>query len=380
MKKIIVAFFIILAVIALGTTSTVATEVNTVDNEEDSLEKQKEQYKISDFINQSKKYSDEIDLSQIFNDGLTGRFDNNKLIRLLLKLLGDNFKRSLLTISGIIIIIIINSLLRAISENLGNSSVSEMAYYIQYILIITLIMKNFSDIINSVKIAVQELTGFASILIPLLSTLVIATGNFTTSSLIEPILISMVTFISNFITNIVMPVILVSTALGIISKLSEQVRIEKLSKFLNKYSIWILTTVLGIFIGISALESGLTNNVDNVTKRAGKSVISVAVPIVGGIIGNAIDTVIGYTNIIKNATGLLGIFVILTICLKPIINLATLTIVYNLGSALCEPIADKKVVELIEQMSNTFKTMLAVMFTITIMVVVGIALVIKITS
>lgn len=380
MKKYIVVNFFILITLVIIPIKVKATEMNVIDNDELSIEKQKEQYGISRFINNSQKYTDEIDLGQIFNEGLSGNFNNNRLIKLLFKLMGDELKQSLLTVSGIIIIIIINSILRAISENLGNESVSKIAYYIQYILIVTLIMKNFSEVIGRVKIAIEDLTGFASILIPSMTTLIIATGNITTSGLLEPILITMVTFISNFFTNILIPTILVATALGIISKISDSISIEKLSKFLNKYSIWVLTTVLGIFIGISALESGLTNNLDIVTKKAGKSVISTAVPVVGGIIGSAIDIVIGYTNIIKNATGIVGIFVILAICLKPIINLAILTLVYNLGSAICEPIADKKVVELIELMSNTFKTMLAIMFTITTMVVIGIALVIKITS
>ena len=103
-------------------------------------------------------------------------------------------------------------------------------------------------------------------------------------------------------------------------------------------------------------------------------------PVVGNILGDAIETLAGYSNIIKNATGVVGIVVILSICLKPIINLAMFTIVYYLAASLCEPVADGKVVEIIEQMAETFKVMLAVMFTITTMIIVGLAIVMKITS
>ena len=380
MKKVLLIILIAIINLSISQAPSMAIQTNEVDNFTTSLEEQEKEYGISEFIEQSKKYSEEFDLSQIFSDGLTGNFNNNLIIKVIFKLLGDNFKQSILTVSAIIIVIIINSILKAISENLGNKSVSKMAYYIQYILIVTLLMKNFSDIIGGIKVAIQDLASFSTTLIPLMTTLIIATGNLTTSSLIEPILLSMVTFISNFITNIVIPLVLVATSFGIISKLSDEVRVEKLSKFINKGSLWVLTTVLGIFIGIASLESGLTSNVDNVTKKAGKSVVSVAVPVVGGILGDAIDTIVGYTNIIKNAAGIVGIFVILSICLKPIMNLLTLTAVYKLGSALCEPVADKKVVELIDVMANTFKTMLGVMFAITIMIVIGVALVIKMTS
>ena len=77
---------------------------------------------------------------------------------------------------------------------------------------------------------------------------------------------------------------------------------------------------------------------------------------------------------------LFGIFVIAFICLKPILNLTALTIVYYLGAALCEPIADKKIVKIIEQMGSTFKVFLAIMFTITAMLIVGIAIVMRISN
>lgn len=382
MKKNMIIIIIIIYLSSLS--KTFATTNSTIEESEINtnvlIEEQENYYGISSFLNESKKYAEDLEIQSIFKDGLTGKFDNNKLINLLISKFGDNLKQSILTISGIIIIIILNSLLKSISENLGNESVATIAYYVQYILIVTLILSNFSNSIQEIKISIQNLSAFSYVLIPLMTTLIIATGNITTSSLIEPILLSIISFISTFITNVLIPLIMVATALGIISKISDQVQVGRISKFLNKSSIWILTTVLGLFVGIATLEGGLTSNVDNITKKAGKSVISAAVPVVGRIIGDAIDTIIGYTNVIKNATGLVGIFVILGICLKPIINLSTLTIVYSIGSALCEPIADKKIVELIEQMGRTYKTMLAIMFSITIMIVIGVALVIKITS
>lgn len=382
MKKNIILLVIIIYISSFS--KSFATTNATIEEAEINtnvlMEDQQNQYGIDSFLNESKKYAEELEIESVFKNGLTGKFDNNKIINLLVSKFGDNLKQSILTISGIIIVVIINSLLKSISENLGNKSVAQIAYYVQYILIVTLIMTNFSSSIEEIKISIQNLAEFSYILIPLMTTLIIATGNLTTSSLIEPILLSLISFISTFITNVLIPLILVATTLGIISKISNQVQVGRISKFLNKSSIWILTTALGIFVGIAALEGGLTSNVDNITKKAGRSVISAAVPVVGRIIGDAIDTIIGYTNVIKNATGLVGIFVIIGICLKPIINLSTLTIVYSLGSALCEPIADKKIVELIEQMGKTYKTMLAIMFSITIMIVIGVALVIRITS
>ena len=350
------------------------------ENEEDLVESQAKQYNIGDFLASAKEYTEDFDAEELFNSAVKGNLDNSKILKYITNILGDNLKDALNMIAGIIVVIIIHSILRTISENLGNEEVAKIAYFVQYVLIVTLVMTNFSKVIADIKVAISDLTSFSNTLIPLLTTLMIATGNAVTSNMIEPILLLVITFIGNFITNVLIPIILVSTALGIVSKISDYTQVEKLSKFLKKGSLWVLTTVLTLFMSMATLEGGITSGLDGMTLKAGKSLVSNAIPVVGGILGDAIDTVLGYSNIIKNAVGIVGIFVIICICIKPILNLTALTITYYLGAALCEPIADKKIVSLIEQMGGTFKAFLAIMFTITAMLIVGIAIVMRISN
>lgn len=348
-------------------------------SEEQILKEQEEKYGISDFLNKSSEYLEEIDLNDFFKTSLTGKFDNNKLLKLISKLFSKNLKSALLTLSGIIIIVVIGSILKAISENLGNETISKISYYVQYILIVTLIMTNFSNAIVEVKNAINDLSSFAKLLIPLLTTLMIASGNIVSSGMLEPILLLVITFISSFITNVVIPIILIATALNIISKISDHVQVGKLSKIMKSGTIWVLTTVLSFFISIASLEGNLTSSLDGFTKKTGKSIVSAVVPVVGKILGDAIDTISGYSNIIKNGTGIVGILVVLGICLKPMINLLAFAITYYLGGALIEPIADKKIVELFDVMGGTFKVLLGIVATVSVMLIIGLAIVIRIS-
>ncbi len=86
------------------------------------------------------------------------------------------------------------------------------------------------------------------------------------------------------------------------------------------------------------------------------------------------------SNILKNAVGIVGVVVIIGICVGPIIKLVTLMGVYYLGSAVCQPIADEKIVKLLGQIGDTFKLLLAIIFSISAMLIVGVTLVIKISN
>ena len=78
--------------------------------------------------------------------------------------------------------------------------------------------------------------------------------------------------------------------------------------------------------------------------------------------------------------GIVGVVVVLGICLIPIIRVAVLTISYHLTTAFCEVIADEKIVKVLEQMSSSFKILLATLFSISTMLIIGITLVIKISN
>ena len=68
---------------------------------------------------------------------------------------------------------------------------------------------------------------------------------------------------------------------------------------------------------------------------------------------------------------------IIGIVILPIIKLAILMGIYYLGAALCQPIADGKIVSLLDQMGDTFKTFLAILCSISVMLIIGITIVIK---
>jgi len=77
---------------------------------------------------------------------------------------------------------------------------------------------------------------------------------------------------------------------------------------------------------------------------------------------------------------LFGIFVVLSICIMPIIKLSIMSISFNLVAALSEVIADKKIVSILEQMGDTFKVLLGMVSAISVMLIIGLTLVIKITN
>lgn len=277
-------------------------------------------------------------------------------------------------------IVVIHGILKSISDGLGNKGVSQVAYYVQYIMIVALVMTSFAEIISMVRQSIQNLVSFINLLIPILITLMITTGCITSAGILEPIILFMVTIIGNFIVNVVIPIVLVSTALGIISQISDKIQIDKLAKFMKSSTIWALGVILTLFVGVTSLEGNLSSSVDGVTAKTTKAAVSNFIPVIGKILGDAVDTVLGCSIILKNALGVVGVIIIIGICIVPILKLATLMTMYYLGSALCQPIADGKIIKLLAHMGDTFKLLLAVLCSVSVMLIIGVTLIVKISN
>ena len=307
--------------------------------------------------------------------------NNNFIHKFIINILGKEVKNTINIIGVILSIIIISSILENISNSLDNkSNVSQITFYIIYLILVTIVVKNFAQIINIVKSSINNLIGFSNSLIPLLITLMITTGNITSAGMLEPIILFMITFIGNFINNFLIPISLISLSLNIISNISDKVKIDKLSKYINSSIVWILGIILTLFIGITSLEGSITNGVDALTVKTTKAAVSNFIPIVGKILGDAVDTVMSCSNILKNAVGMVGVVVIISICIIPIIKLVIIMVSYYLLEAICQTIADEKIVKLLGKIGDTFKFLLAIMSSISIMLIIGVTLVIKISN
>lgn len=375
---------IIFTLIIILTINTYSKASQNEENVEETIKEQQETFGINSFIENAKEYTGEffedINISNILNSAVSGDVDNSTIYQKILNLFGNELKTGIKTLLSILIIIIIHSILKSISENLENDTISTIIYYVQYIAIVTIIMSNFTDIVQMVKETANNLVGFMNCLVPILLSLMIYTGSITTSSILEPIILFMINFIGNLIETIFIPLTLIIAVICIVSKISDKVQIEKLAKFMKSSMVWVLGIILTIFVGVLSIEGTLSSSVDGITAKTAKAVVSSAVPVVGKILGDAVDTVLGSGIILKNAVGLVGVIIIIGICIMPIIKLAILTIAYKLLSAITEPIADKKIVGLIDQMADIFKIFLAVLCAISVMLIIGTALVLKISN
>ena len=74
------------------------------------------------------------------------------------------------------------------------------------------------------------------------------------------------------------------------------------------------------------------------------------------------------------------LIIIVGICILPILKLTVLTFLYKLVSSISEVIADAKIVKLLDQIADIFKILLAILVSISFMVIIGTTLLVKMSN
>ena len=306
-----------------------------------------------------------------FEFSITGML--NRVVRYLLSEIFLNI--------DILIKIVILAIICAILKNLQNTflseSVGELAFFVCYIVIVSVLMISFSSAMKMCVSIIDSMVSFMHAIIPLLITLLISAGNFSSAGVFQPILIMLVEVGATVIKNFFIPLIFLVTVLNIVNNISDKVQLTKLSGFLKQICTWGLGFILTVFIAVVSIQGSMGAVVDGVTSKTAKFAIGTFIPVVGKYLADAADTVVGCTLVIKNASGLIAMIGIIMICIAPLIKILALIVLYRLACAFVEPISDKKITSCLSDMASSLTYILgitaavAVMFLLTITVVIS---------
>lgn len=291
------------------------------------------------------------------------------------------FLKEIIMNLGLLGKIIVLSVFCAFLQNLNgafeNESISKLAYNICYILIIILSIKSFQIAMDLGISTIDSMVSFMQSLLPTLMALLVSVGGFASSAVFQPIIFVSISFIATIIKNVIVPFLYFSVVLAILDNISDKVHISKLSSLFKQVSIALLGILMTVFIGIITIQGVASSSLDGVTAQTAKFALDSFVPVIGGFLSNAFDTVISCSMLIKNGVSIAALVIIVILCSIPLIKMLSIIIIYKISCALIQPVIDNEIVQCLNEMGNTLFLMFAcltgvgIMFFIAITVIMG---------
>ncbi|MBU3102899.1 stage III sporulation protein AE [Clostridium gasigenes] len=268
---------------------------------------------------------------------------------------------------SIVIIAIICSLLKNLQASFSNESISNIAFYACYCMLIVILSKSFLVSLTIATDVITKISDFMSALLPILVIMLGSAGGFTQAATMDPIILGATLIIPRIYLNVIIPLILMSFVLQFANNMSSEHKIDNLCKLLKQITLWLQGIILTVFIGLLTVRGITSSTIDAVTLKTAKFAIDNFIPIVGKSFSDAIAAVAGYSLIIKNAISSIGLIVIILLMLYPVLKLILLALVYKLSAALIEPISDKRITSSINAAGESLILIMSCVLSVSLM-------------
>ncbi len=312
---------------------------------------------------------DDVQIKEIYSDLING---NGVKYDFILDKIANNLvsqiKTSVKSVSTLLVIIIILAVVSSLELD-KNSDVIRITRLIVLVCVSSILLKNYIEIVNIFNNVVNTMSLSLQTVSTFLMGILVASGKITSIGIVQPILL----FISNFICvvtkYIVIPFFTISIVINIVSRISENIKLDSFSSMFRKMSLYIFSTCIAIFVLVLSMETSVTKSIDNMYFKTTQNIISNAVPVVGKFLSDSLNTVLGATELIGKVGGIVSIISVLLIVGIPVIKILVIVFLYKILIAFSEPInTDDNIIKFIEGFEKVYKDMLGILVGVMVLV------------
>ncbi len=335
--------------------------------------------KINNFISEiNRELNEDIpiltyeNIRQISKNGISWEKILQKVMSMLFKEITTNVH----LMGKLLFLAVLCAIMQNLQTSFDSSAISMLAYSVCYIFLTVIALTAFYHALTAARVAVSNMVGFMQALLPLLITLLAGVGAITSATLFSPLMLFCVSSISIIVKDIVMPLLYLTAVLECVNYISGKYRLTNLSGFFKQSGMVMLGLLMVMFVGIISIQGVAGSISDGLTLRAAKYATSTFIPILGGMFADTVELVMGASLILKNAVGVFGVIVIMSICAIPLIKLMSLVIIMKATGSLVQPMGDEKMAKCLDGMGNTLLLIFSCVLTTALMFFVAITMIV----
>ncbi|WP_243524321.1 stage III sporulation protein AE [Bacillus pseudomycoides] len=248
----------------------------------------------------------------------------------------------------LIMLTIFSALLQSLQSAFSKSSVSKIADAVVYMVLIIFALNSFYVVMTYARETIQTMVDFILALLPILLALIATGGGVVSVSFFHPVIIFLMNTSGLLMNYIVLPLLLLATILSIVSTMSDQYKVTKLSKLLQNVSVGIIGIFLTIFLGVLSVQGTATAVADGIAVKTAKFVTGNFIPVVGRMFTEAADTVISASGLLKNTVGIIGLVILCLIVAFPAIQIFCIAFIYKFAAAVLQPVGGGAIIKCLD--------------------------------
>lgn len=258
----------------------------------------------------------------------------------------------------------------------GLSPQFEIAIYVAVLSIGALIASNVWQSIESSTSAVKACSAFMLAFVPVFASVLALSGKAVTAPTMSALLLGvseMVSFISSFV---VLPLMGGYLALSIGSSVSPLLKNSGIVESVKKLSIWIMSLLGTLFVGVLGIQTAVNSAADSVTLRTAKFILGTSVPVAGAALSEAVSTISASMGLLRSSIGIYGVVAVAAILIPIVIEIILWRVALMIDLSLAELFSLANVTGILKAVDSMFSVLLGVVLTVGGMFIISLSVII----
>ncbi len=220
--------------------------------------------------------------------------------------------------------------------------------------ILALAMTDVNSLAAMGRETMEQMEQFSKALLPTMTAAAVASGSVSGAVVRQTATMLFSDVLLTLMNRLLLPMIYLYTAVcaGYAAVGNEGLR--KIAGLIKWGVTTLLTTVLTVYVTWLTAASAIAGTADAMTAKTASFAISGMVPVVGGILASATETVVAGAGLLKNAVGVFGLLATLAFCLLPFLHLGVHYLIYKVTAALSATLSGGRIAGLIGDIGTAF--------------------------
>lgn len=274
-------------------------------------------------------------------------------------------------IMGVVMLV---ALINSVKSSLGSSSLTAVLNSVATLTVSIILIQPVCQTIEYSTTIIKLSADFMLIFIPVMAGIMLTMGQSLQAAGSYTMVMGAGTAVSQISNNILVPLLNTFLGISVVSGISQRVNLNGFCELINKVLKWVLTFTMSVFTAILTMQSIISASADSAGVKATRFAISSFVPLVGGALSEAYQTVRGCMGMLKSGVGVFAILATGTIYLPAIISCLLWLAAINIAIALAGVFDMGDIINLLKSVTTVINSLIAILLCCMIIFIVSSAI------
>ena len=218
-----------------------------------------------------------------------------------------------------------------------------------------------SGVIQSAADSLESLEVFMLSFVPVYAAALLASGSGAVSIGYQGVVLAAAEVLGYVNQHLLLPISTASFALGMAGGVNRELKTEAISTRISRFCTWGVGIIASVFSGLLTVKTIVDGASDTVGKKFLKLTVSNMIPVVGGALSEAVNTVAGCLSVARTTVGAFGMIVCGALVVPTALELLGWSVILSVALTVSEMFALESIIALLKAAAATVKLLLALL-------------------